>query len=137
RNERFVLRLAAALQIWIAQIEAVLVDLDVRREIRRAAVAAAGKVVRRLRRGLSAAIGAQFVRRESRNEPFLDVVQFLFESRRGRDGRCGRQEQHGREWQRGQGAQQSKLHLTLNRKRRFHGGLSTKPVLQVRWNSTR
>ena len=124
RDGRLVLRLTASLQIWIAQVQAVLVDLDVRREIRRAAVAPARKVIGRFRPRLPPAIGAQFVRGESRKEPFLDVVQLLLQSRRGRDGGCGRQEQNGREGQRGQGGQQSVLHLTLDRKRRFHGGLS-------------
>ena len=88
RDRLFVLRLAASLEIRIAQIQTVLVDLDVGRLIGRTAVAASGEVAGWL--GAPAVgFGVQLHRSEPREQPALDVVHLIIDSGDGRLGGVG------------------------------------------------
>ena len=78
-DERLVLGLTAALQVRIAQVQAVLVDLDVRALVIRTPIAAAREVRRpaRVRAADVVPVLAERERCEAGDDPGLDVVELV------------------------------------------------------------
>ena len=83
RDRLLVLRLASSLEIGIGEIQTVLIDLDVRRLVGRAGVAAARGVAdcRAAPAGARAVVlGAQFKCGESGEQASLDIVHLVIDT---------------------------------------------------------
>src|SRR5207237_5716944 len=71
RGIRFILGLAASLQVGIAEVQAVLVDLDVGRRVDGAVTAAAREVIGWRLRRIGLILGAELVRNKARDDASL------------------------------------------------------------------